>query len=418
MRHRRLRWIEGKVADPMVQESTIESVVLLDEKKRRFALTVSGTSFHPSGGGQPGDSGELNAEGFQFIVDDAEMQDGRMVLSGRTMKGVPLPGMAVQALVDGVRHYLFSRMHTGEHILSRVLESAHEGLHVHKVAVNAEESAIFVTFAGEMDWPMLLEAEQAANEVIAEGRPVITEVLPKAEAEKLSGLKANWTRIEADAIRIVRIPDFDIIACSGSHVQSTGEVGDLFVTGFKGTAPEWEVKFTVEGKAARREYSAVARRLVRRIGCPLGHVEDVFVRLQEENSALTKAIERMAPLLSLPWDELTVEGYPLHIAVLPGFTKDLVAASAKRWSDGHPRAIVLALLPREKRGEFILYAGKDVDRNFSTFLRESPGLEARGGGRPDWLNGQSPKMTAEVWREALSNFLGRGRTDSSEKPKG
>lgn len=401
----------------MANESIIESVAPLDEKKRRFALTVPGTSFHPSGGGQPGDSGALSAEGFQFIVDDTEVRDGRVILSGRATKGIPLPGMAVRAVVDEDRHRLFSRMHTGEHILSRVLESDHEGLHVHKVAVAAEESAIFVTFAGEMDWTMLLEAERRANEIVAERRPVVTEVFPKGEAEKLSGLKANWARIEADAIRVVRIPDFDVIACSGSHVLSTDEVGDLFVTGYKGTAPEWEVKFTVEGKAAKGEYSAVARRLVRRIGCPLGQVEDVFARLQEENGALTKAIERMAPLLSLPWDELTVEGYPLYIAVLPGFTKDLIAASAKRWSDEHPQAIVLVLLPREERDEFLLYAGKDVDRNFSTFLRESPTLEARGGGRSDWLNGQSPKMAAEVWRDALSIFLGRERSGSSEKPE-
>ncbi len=123
---------------------------------------------------------------------------------------------------------------------------------------------------------MLFEAEKEGNRIVAGDLPVETVLLSKEEAEKLPGIKGNWGRIADETIRVVRIPGFDTIACSGSHVSSTGEVGDLFVTGYRGTAPDWEIKFTVNGAEMRREYSETARRLVRRIGCRLNQVENVF----------------------------------------------------------------------------------------------------------------------------------------------
>ena len=76
-------------------------------------------------------------------------------------------------------------------------------------------------------------------------------------------------------------------------------------------------------------------------------------------------------------------------------------------SDDNPDALVLLLMPEAegKGGYFLFYRGKEVDRDFSSFLRESPSLAAKGGGRSDWLNGASPCMRPEEWREAIARFL-------------
>ena len=79
----------------------------------------------------------------------------------------------------------------------------------------------------------------------------------------------------------------------------------------------------------------------------------------------------------------------------------------RSWSDDNPDALVLLLMPEAegKGGYFLFYRGKEVDRDFSSFLRESPSLAAKGGGRSDWLNGASPCMRPEEWREAIARFL-------------
>ena len=336
--------------------------------------------------------------------------DKNIAVIGKTVRGTPLPGMEVEAEVDMDLHTLYSRMHTGEHILSRILERSHPGLSVFKVAIGAEESTVYLSWEGELDWPLLFAAEDEANGIIAKNLTVETLLLSKDEAKNLTGIKANWQRIEDETIRVVRIPDFDLIACSGSHAASTKEVGEVFLSGFKGSSPSWEIKFTL-GSALRKEYCSTARRLVRRIGCPVSKLEGVYSALSEENTALRKLTERAAPFLALPWKEFPVKDVPVFFALLPGFPKEMVTPAARAWSDGHPDALCLILLPEaeKERGAFLFYRGGDISLDFAPFLRESPSIEARGGGRSDWLNGITDQMKAEVWLEALGTFIEKKR---------
>lgn len=388
----------------------IGSILSVEGKGKTVKLVLSLNPFHPSGGGQPGDTGKLTGEGFSFSVMGCEKTGKDITVIGKTVRGTPAPGMEVEAEVDMEMHTLYSRMHTGEHILSRILERSNPGLSVFKVAIGAEESTIYLSWDGELDWPMLFTAEEEANAIIAQDLLVETFLLSKDEAKNLAGIKANWQRIEDETIRVVRIPEFDLIACSGSHAASTKEVEEVFISGFKGSSPSWEIKFTL-GSALRKEYCSTARRLVRRIGCPVSKLEDVFSALSEENAALRKLTERAASFIVLPWKEFSVKDLPVFFALLPGFPKEMVTPAARAWSDDHPDALCLILLPEaeKERGAFLFYRGRDIPVDFSPFLRESPSIEARGGGRVDWLNGITGRMESEVWLEALDTFIEKKR---------
>jgi len=389
--------------------TAIIRILSSDEKKKRYTLLLSGGDLHPAGGGQPGDSGRLWGEDFLFTVTETEKHGEGISVSGRAERGKPVPGMEVEGETDLDRHALLSRMHTGEHILSRALEKSFPGLRVYKVAVDCTETSVYLTWDGDLGWDMLFAAEKEGNGVISENRPVETVFLSREAAEKIPGIKGNWDRIEDETIRVVQIHGFDIIACSGSHVSSTGEVGDLFVTGYRGTAPDWEIKFTVNGTEMRREYSEASRRLVRRIGCRMNQLENVFAGLQEENGALGKMLERAAQFLSLPITVYECGGYSIGTCVLPGFSRELVAVPASKWSEAHPGAVCIILIPDHegKNGSFLLYRGKSIPRDFSLFLKETPSLSGRGGGRADWLNGVSPVMSSEAWIEAVKEYMNR-----------
>ena len=136
---------------------------VLSRKGKEARLAIEDNRFHPSGGGQPGDKGWLKAPGFSAEVVDCFREDDVPVLSVRVMEGEPAEGLAVEAEVDLSRQALLSRMHSGEHVLSRILESRHEGLEVYKVAVAEEETAVFLRWDGELGWDLLFEAETAAN---------------------------------------------------------------------------------------------------------------------------------------------------------------------------------------------------------------------------------------------------------------
>ncbi len=160
----------------------LSSVLSADEKKKKYSLLLSGSAFRPSGGGQPGDKGELIGDGFLFRVLECEKHPEGLAVSGTLVQGAPVPGISLEERIDMDVRAAFSRMHTGEHILSRVLERENPPLHVYKVAIGEEESAVFLTFPGEVRWDMLFAAEDEANGIVERNLPVETLFLERAEA--------------------------------------------------------------------------------------------------------------------------------------------------------------------------------------------------------------------------------------------
>jgi len=164
---------------------------VLSRKGKEARLELEETRFHASGGGQPGDTGRLVAPGFSAEVMDCLRDGGTVVLAVRVMEGEPIEGLKVRAEVNLSRQALLSRMHSGEHVLSRVLESAHEGLEVYKVAVAEEETTVFMHWGGELGWDRLFEAEDGANEVISRDLPVTVRFYEPGEAPRDPGVEGE-----------------------------------------------------------------------------------------------------------------------------------------------------------------------------------------------------------------------------------
>jgi len=382
-------------------ETTITHVFSRKGKEARLALAEN--LFHPAGGGQPGDTGYLTAPGFSGEVMDCVRDGESPVLTVRISEGDPYDGLPVRAEVNLSRQDLLSRMHSGEHVLSRVLESRHEGLEVYKVAVAEEETTVFMRWEGELSWPLLFEAENGANEVISRDLPVSIQLHEPGEAQSIQGLKANWDRLGDEPIRVVTIPGFDCIACSGTHVSSTGKIGGLLVTGYRGTAPNWEVKFTVQRERVLEEYSRVMRVLLRKVSCPLEKLEKVYDRLQEEKQALSRAVDKAKGMLALPWESHRMESKTLSVALLPGLLPEMAVPALKALVEADPSTTGLVLIPsgEDQEGNFILACGTEAGIDLRSVLKKHPCLKARGGGAASWVNGVTGLAVPSKWVEAL-----------------
>jgi alanyl-tRNA synthetase len=382
-------------------------IKVLSRKGKEARLELEETRFHASGGGQPGDTGRLVSPGFSAEVTDCFRDGGSVVLSAKVREGEPSVGLKVRAEVNLSRQALLSRMHSGEHVLSRVLESTHDGLEVYKVAVAEEETTVFMHWNGELGWDLLFEAENGANEVISRDLPVSARFYEPREAREIPGLKANWDRLGDEPIRVVTIPGFDCIACSGTHVSSTGQIGGILVTGYRGTAPEWEVKFTVHRERALDEYSRVMRVLLRKVSCPLDKLEKVYDRLQEEKQALARAMDKVKGMLVLPWDIQRIGSKTLSFVLLPGFLPEMAVPAIKALIEGDPSAIGLVLIPSGEghEGNFILACGPEAGIDLRDVLKKHPELKARGGGAPGWVNGVTGLAIVSRWVEVLQTEM-------------
>ncbi len=391
------------------EEADTRILEVVEAGKKRGLLQLEPNPFRVAGGGQPGDRGILEGEDFRARVLDCRNSERGVVAEVIFEKGLPRKGLSLRGIPDLKVRGLYSRMHSGEHILSRVLENRFQGLHVYKVAITEEETSVSFTYSGEISWDILLEAEEEARKVISRNLPVKVRTLSREEARALPSLKANWDRIEDDTIRVVEIPDFDCIACSGSHVAATGEVGDLLITGYNGSSPEWSLKFRVDGARVEREYGRILRRLLRSIGCVPEKLEQVIAGMQEEKEELSRLLGKARNYLSLPWEtEPLNDAVQLHWVLLSGFSRDLVAPEVKRRITLYPGDVVLALLPQDEgKSDFLLARGEELPLDCRGILKSSS-LEARGGGAPEWVSGISRKGSPEIWKPILRESLNSG----------
>ena len=86
----------------------------------------------------------------------------------------------------------------------------------------------------------------------------------------------------------------------------------------------------------------------------------------------------------------------------------LLSAPARSRAAEHPDAFCLVLAPLSTVKEhfpFVLLRGANLTTDLSGFLKNSPELDARGGGKPDWLNGMTTQNNPKVWRECLARHL-------------
>ncbi|MFP4482739.1 MAG: alanine--tRNA ligase-related protein [Thermovirgaceae bacterium] len=373
---------------------------VVESKGKRALVALEKNIFHPAGGGQPGDAGSLKSDAFEAEVLDCQYRGGIPILLLRVKKGRPEPGMTVDAEVNLDRNHLLSRMHTGEHILSRILEDSHPGLQVFKVAIGEEESTISISYDGNIDWDVLFDAEEKALEIIRADLPVNVEIVEREKAEMIEALKINWERVEDPEIRVVSIPDFDIIACSGTHTKSTGDVGGVLVTGFKGSPPDWSVSFTVHRERHLAEYGRVVRPLLRSVGCSLEKLPHVYESLQQERKQFLKVLDKARNMLELPWNSEDMGPCTLWYLFLEGLPMDMLVPSVKEIMD--EKTIALALAGKEPgKASFVLAGGTACSTDLREFIRGHPELKARGGGAPEWVQGETGETSTKKWIDAL-----------------
>ncbi len=204
-----------------------EEVNLLKEGENA-EIFVEQTPFYGEAGGQMGDTGVIEGEGFIFEVWETQKPlDNLITHIGKLRKGEIKIGDTVHLKVDKETRRAIEANHSGTHILQAALKEV-LGDHVRQSGslVTPERLRFdFSHFSGIEDDEME-KIETIANSHIRANLPVISRVLPKDEAMK-TGATAVFDEKYGDNVRIVRMGDFSMELCGGAHVGRTGDIGFL-----------------------------------------------------------------------------------------------------------------------------------------------------------------------------------------------
>ena len=190
------------------------SAVVVDcfEGKLGFEVELDQTAFYPEGGGQAADKGTLKGIEVLHVHEDGERVLHRMAQ--------PLTvGETVQGRIDYAHRFDLMQQHTGEHIVSGIINSRYG---YHNVGFHMGWESITIDFDGVIPPEELPELERLANEAIYRNIPLN---IWTPSPEELPDVFYRTKRALPWPVRIVQVPGYDSCACCGLHVARTGEIG-------------------------------------------------------------------------------------------------------------------------------------------------------------------------------------------------
>ena len=202
-------------------------------------IVLNQTLFYKEGGGQPADHGKIEWQNGEANVIDVQKKQGeiRHYLKGK----VPEQGREIHGEIDWERRYKHMKMHTAQHIVSKVVLDEYDATTAGN-QVHADRSRIDFEPAEFSDEDIEI-IQEMANEIIeADIQLQKSEVAREKLEEKTEEGRTNLDLIpdHIDPLRAVEIGDIDICPCGGTHVDSTGELGELKIVEMKSKGADVE----------------------------------------------------------------------------------------------------------------------------------------------------------------------------------
>jgi alanyl-tRNA synthetase len=236
-------------------------------------IELDRSAFYPTSGGQPYDVGTM---GGLAVVGVEEVGD-RVVhrLASPLAEGI----VAVHCVIDGERRLDHMRQHTGQHLLSAVMEE-HFGLKTVSFHLGSDYATVDVE-PQTVSPKLLREIEAVANRCVWENHAT---AVTFEDAATAVGLRKAPDR--EGLLRIVSIGGLDRSACGGTHVGRTGEIGMIVLGKTEKIRSAMRIEFYC-GERARQYLRKSAET-----------AEQQCVELRERLAAADKARARMATELA------------------------------------------------------------------------------------------------------------------------
>ncbi|BDB98515.1 alanyl-tRNA editing protein [Saccharolobus caldissimus] len=122
------------------------------------------------------------------------------------------------------------RTHTALHIIKGAVRKVLGAKWTASTYVKDNHGRLTVKFDRKPTEDEIEEVFKLANEKVKENITILTEILPREEAERKYGDEIYDlfpVPPEVKELYIVIIPNWNINACNKQHTQSTGEVGEI-----------------------------------------------------------------------------------------------------------------------------------------------------------------------------------------------
>lgn len=374
-------------------------------------VVLSETPFYAESGGQIGDKGVLVASGNAFEVTDTQYIGKAIAHHGVAKAPVKLND-SVKAEIDSERRENIKRNHSATHLLHAALRNL-LGEHVTQKGslVEADKMRFDFSHFEPVTNEQLAQLEREVNAQIRTNLPLQTELMAIDEAKE-AGAMALFGEKYDDQVRVVRMGDFSMELCGGTHVKATGDIGLFRITSEGGIASGVRRIEVVTGEAAIRytqQQQSILQNLAGELKTESNSVAEKVQQLQQKFRELERKNEQLQQKLAqqagggLVAQAIDINGVKAIIAELdqadPKSLRGLVDDLKNQIGSG------IVLLGTANGNKVSLIAGVTADLTSKVKAGDIVNQAAnvvggKGGGRPDMA--QAGGSLPEQLNEALA----------------
>ncbi len=194
-------------------------------------VVLDRTPMYAEMGGQVADQGVMTADGVVFKVNNVlKNKGGKYMHYGKLLKGSIVLGDKLTVSIDTERRKAISRAHSATHLLQSALRLV-LGDHVHQAGSLVEPDHLRFDFThfSALTAEEIGQVNTVMADMILEGVDIETNIMPFDEAKKLSAM-ALFGEKYGDTVRVVKMGDFSMEFCGGTHLDNTAKVGMFVIT--------------------------------------------------------------------------------------------------------------------------------------------------------------------------------------------
>ncbi len=361
------------------------------------------TPFYGEKGGQVGDTGVISGDGYLFEVWDAQCPTDTLITHiGKMKQGTIRVGDVVTLKVDEATRRATEAHHSGTHVLNAALLKT-LGDHIKQAgsSVTPERLRFDFTHFARIEPEELDNIETIANDYIRRNADVNTRVLPKEEAMK-TGAAAVFDEKYSDNVRVVKMGDFSMELCGGTHVTRTGDIGALKVIGESAVAAGVRRIEAVTGAEAIKYFKAVESELKKAAGLLRANPMELAERIekiQKHQKELEREIDTLKGKLAakdsvdLISKAKEIKGVNVLTAVVEAPDVKTLRDFGDKLRDKMRSGVILLGSEVEGKAMLLCMVTKDLASRYhagNIIKAVAPVVGGSGGGRPDMAQAGGP----------------------------
>jgi alanyl-tRNA synthetase len=359
-------------------------------------IITTQTPFYGESGGQAGDRGRILTSAAEITISDTKKPLPELTVHvGEVTSGTVSTGDAANLEVDAAARQATALNHTATHILQAVLIEV-LGNHVKQAGslVTPERLRFDFTHFSAMTSEEVTRVETEVNRRIRENGPVAVAEM-SADDAIAAGATALFGEKYGDVVRVVKVGDFSMELCGGTHTTAAGDIGLLRIvqeTGIAAGVRRIEATTGANALALVRSREQVLRQVAELLKSSPDQLETRVQKLLEQQKMLERELatlqarlnaERSGDLLSQVQD---VSGIKLLAVRADDLDGKKMRELSDQLRDKLPSGVIVLGGANDGKAALLVAVSPDLTSRLqagSLIAELATDVGGRGGGRPE-----------------------------------